>query len=90
MKLFVGNISWDLDENSLRSEFERFGSVEECNVIYDRETGRSRGFGFVTFEDQDGGQKAIQELDGRELAGRALKVNEAHARPEKRQRTNRW
>ncbi len=79
-KLFVGGLSWNTVDDSFRQVFERFGDVEEAKVIYDRETGRSRGFGFVTFSDDDAAQAAIAEMDGSELDGRTIKVNEAQER----------
>ncbi|PIE02161.1 MAG: RNA-binding protein [Acidobacteria bacterium] len=90
MKLFVGNISWNMDEEALRSEFEPFGAIEECKIIYDRETGRSRGFGFITYTEQESGQHAMEEMNGKEVDGRALKVNEANERPPRNQQRNRW
>ena len=76
-KLFVGGLNWNTTEEGLRSAFERFGSLDEVKVIFDRETGRSRGFGFVTFGSPDDAQSAITEMDGKELEGRMIKVNEA-------------
>lgn len=83
-KLFVGGLSWDTGEPELRSAFESFGEVREVRVITDRETGRSRGFGFVTFSEEDAASKAINEMNGKELDGRTIKVNIA----EERQRSN--
>jgi RNA recognition motif-containing protein len=80
-KLFVGGLSWNTNDDSLRQAFERFGQVDEAKVISDRDTGRSRGFGFVTFSDAEGARKAMQEMDGKELDGRAIKVNEAEEKP---------
>lgn len=80
-KLFVGGLSWSTNDEGLRSAFERFGSVSEAKVIMDRDTGRSRGFGFVTFEDDEDAQNAISSLDGADLDGRKIKVNEAQERP---------
>jgi len=77
-KLFVGGLSWDTDDSSLRQAFEGYGEVTEAKVITDRETGRSRGFGFVTFSDGAAGTEAIAKMDGAELDGRNLRVNEAH------------
>lgn len=79
-KLFVGGLAWGTDDNGLRSYFEQCGTVEEAKVISDRETGRSRGFGFVTFENESDAQNAIQQLNGTELDGRSLNVNEAQDR----------
>ena len=80
-KLFIGGLSWNTDEHGLRAAFERFGQIDEAKVISDRETGRSRGFGFVTFADPEFAQKAIEEMDGTELDGRNIKVNEAQDKP---------
>lgn len=80
MKLFFGNLSWNTDEDMLRNAVEAYGEVEEVRIITDRETGRSRGFGFVTFSNEGDAQQAITELDGKEFDGRVLKVNEAKER----------
>ncbi len=80
MKLFVGGLSWDTDTEGLRRGFESFGQLEDVAVILDRDTGRSRGFGFVTFADAADGKTAIAEMDGAELDGRTLRVNEAEQR----------
>lgn len=79
-KLFVGGLSWNTDSAGLRSAFERHGEVTEATVITDRETGRSRGFGFVTFSDANDAQSAISAMNGAELDGRTLNVNEAQER----------
>ena len=79
-KLFVGGLSWDTNDDSLRRAFESFGEVAEAKVITDRDTSRSRGFGFVTFTEDDDGRKAIEMLDGSQLDGRSIKVNEAQER----------
>jgi cold-inducible RNA-binding protein len=79
-KLFVGGISWNTDDNSLKAAFEAYGSVEEAKVITDRETGRSRGFGFVTMSSDSEAADAIAGLDGQELDGRTVRVNEAQER----------
>ena len=76
-KIFVGSLSWNTDEASLRQTFERFGVVNEAKVIQDRDTGRSRGFGFVTFAEESEAQAAIAEMDGSNLDGRTIRVNEA-------------
>jgi len=80
-KIFVGGLSWNTNDDTLRQAFERFGNVDEAKVIQDRETGRSRGFGFVTFSSDDGAQSAISGMDGKELDGRTIKVNEAEEKP---------
>ena len=76
-KLFVGGLAWATDDNGLRAAFETYGEVTDAKVITDRESGRSRGFGFVTFADEASGTKAIEEMDGAELDGRRLTVNVA-------------
>lgn len=80
-KLFVGGLSWNTNDESLRQAFEAFGQVDEAKVISDRETGRSRGFGFVTFSDEDEARQAIAAMDGKQLDGRSIKVNEAEEKP---------
>lgn len=80
-KVFVGGLSWDTDEQSLENTFGSFGQIEELKLIRDRETGRSRGFAFVTFENSNEASEAIEQMNGSELDGRRLKVNEAEDRP---------
>ncbi len=79
-KLYVGGLAWATSEEGLAQAFEAYGPVEEAKVITDRETGRSRGFGFVTFANDDDAASAIEGLDGTELDGRFIKVNEARER----------
>jgi cold-inducible RNA-binding protein len=79
-KLFVGGLSWDTNDEGLRNAFGRCGDVLEAKVITDRDTGRSRGFGFVTLADAGGAQTAMRELDGSMLDGRSIRVNEAQER----------
>ncbi|TVQ20873.1 MAG: RNA-binding protein [Spirochaetaceae bacterium] len=79
-KLYVGNLSYRTEQESLRSLFSQFGEVVSATVLTDRETGRSRGFGFVEMADQDAATAAIQALNGTEHEGRMLKVNEARER----------
>jgi RNA recognition motif-containing protein len=76
----VGGLAWATTDDGLRQAFERFGQVAEAKVIMDRETGRSRGFGFVSFNDDGQGSAAMQEMDGGQLDGRTIKVNEAQER----------
>lgn len=76
-KLYVGNISHDLDNNDLKDTFQPFGDVSSAQIIMDRDTGRSKGFGFVEMGDEDQAQAAIDALNGTEVAGRTLTVNEA-------------
>jgi len=77
MKIYVGNLSFQTTNQDLNDLFGAIGSVVSANVIEDRETGRSRGFGFVEMSSQDEGERAISELNGKEVDGRTLKVNEA-------------
>ena len=81
-KLFVGSISWDTTDEGLKEFFSQVGTVEEAVIIRDRVSGRSKGFGFVTMSTEEEAQKAIEELDGKELDGRPIKVDVA--RPPKR------
>ena len=76
-KLYVGNISYDLNNDSLKSVFEEHGEVVSARIVMDRETNRSKGFGFVEMGDNDSAQKAIDALNGSEVSGRQLTVNEA-------------
>lgn len=77
MKIYVGNLSFDTGEAALRDAFAEFGDVQEAVIINDRETGRSRGFGFVTMPDDGQGRAAIEAMNGTSLDGRSLNVNEA-------------
>ena len=81
MKIYVGNLSFDTDETSLRTAFAEHGSVDEVAVITDRDTGRPRGFAFVTMTSDSEAQTAITALDGKELDGRTLKVSESRPKP---------
>jgi len=79
-KLYVGNLPWSSTEEDIRVMFSAHGDVESVALITDRETGRSRGFAFVEM-DQEGADKAIEEFNGKEMGGRALRVNEAQDKP---------
>ena len=83
MKLYVGNFSFDMTERTLRELFEPFGTVSEVKLITDRETGQSRGFGFVTMGNVSEGNAAITGLDGKDNGGRNLKVNEARPKDDR-------
>ncbi|MGV3772141.1 MAG: RNA recognition motif domain-containing protein, partial [Verrucomicrobiales bacterium] len=76
-KLFVGNLSYQVTENDLQDVFSQYGTVTDVNLVLDRATGRPRGFAFVTMGDESGAEGAIQNLNGKELDGRAITVNEA-------------
>ncbi len=80
-KLFVGSLSFNTGDAGLRAAFERYGAVSEAKVVLERETGRSRGFGFVSFNDGAQADAAIKGLDGSTLDGRTIRVNEAEAKP---------
>ena len=83
MKLYVGNLSFETTENDLQDLFEQHGAVNEVALMMDRMTGRSRGFAFVTMNDATQGAAAMSALNGREVAGRTLTVNEARPREER-------
>lgn len=80
-KLFVGGLAWATSDEGLREAFESFGEVTEAKVILDRDTGRSRGFGFVGFADDAAAEQAVAGMDGSELDGRKIRVNVAEDRP---------
>lgn len=82
MNIYVSNIAFSMTEEQLREVFSQFGAVDSVKIITDRRTGRSRGYGFVEMNDTEA-QGAIDELDGKEVIGRVLKVNKAHEREEK-------
>ena len=79
-KLFVGSLSWGTTDDGLRAAFEAFGAVDDAKVITDRDTGRSRGFGFVTFGNAADAERAREEMDGAQLDGRSINVSEARER----------
>ncbi|HWG38622.1 MAG TPA: RNA-binding protein [Terriglobales bacterium] len=81
--IFVGNLSFQTTEADLRSSFEQFGAVSRVSIMTDRDTGRSRGFGFVEMNDDQQGDAAIAAMNGREVDGRSLNVNVARPRPER-------
>ena len=84
MNIYVGNLSFGVTDQELRSAFEPYGEVKSAQVVKDRETGRSRGFGFVEMASDEEARAAIAGLDGKDLGGRALKVNEARPREDRR------
>ena len=96
--IFVGNLSFGATEEAVRSMFEAYGTVEKVNLITDRDTGQARGFGFVEMSVNADADRAIAELNGRELDGRALNVNEARPKTDRggsgggggRRNNNRW
>ncbi len=91
MNIFVGNLAFSATDDSLRQLFESHGVVDKVNIISDRDTGRSKGFGFVEMPDSAAAKAAIQGLNGKELDGRALTVNEAKPREPRREPSrSRW
>jgi RNA recognition motif-containing protein len=84
MNIFVGNLPFSTTEDQLRDEFGAFGEVSSVKIIVDRETGRSRGFGFVEMPSDQEGQTAVQELDQKDFGGRQIRVSEARPRQDRR------
>ena len=83
MRIYVGNLSYESTEDDLREAFSAYGQVESVTVISDRDTGRSKGFAFVEMPSNDEAQASINEMNGKEVQGRALTVNEARPRQER-------
>jgi cold-inducible RNA-binding protein len=81
--IFVGNLSFNTGEDELRQMFEQYGQVDRVSIMTDRDTGRSRGFGFVEMANAEDGEKAIAALNGAQLSGRTLNVNEARPKTER-------
>jgi len=96
--IFVGNLDFGATEDAVRSMFEQYGAVERVSIVTDRDTGQARGFGFVEMSSNSDADRAISELNGRDLGGRALNVNEARPKTERsgggggggQRRNNRW
>ena len=89
-KIYVGNLPWSAGTEELAALFSPFGEVLDSFVVSDRETGRSRGFGFVTFDDDQSAVRAVEELNGSTLDGRTIRVDQANERPRNDRRDNRW
>lgn len=87
-KIYVGNLSFNILQDSLKETFSQYGDVSSCKVIVDRETGRSKGFGFIEMGSSEDAKTAISALDGAELDGRSMRVNEA--KPQERNERSRW
>ena len=81
--IFVGNLSFGATENGIRAAFESYGAVDRVNLITDRDTGQAKGFAFVEMANNDEGDRAIDELNGTDLDGRAMNVSEARPKPER-------
>ncbi|MGQ9536999.1 MAG: RNA recognition motif domain-containing protein [Actinomycetota bacterium] len=88
MNIYVGNLSYGSTEDSLRNLFEAYGVVDTVSIIIDRQTGRSRGFGFVEMPNDEEARAAIAGLDNKEFEGRVIRVNEARPKPERRSSYN--
>ena len=86
MNIYVGNLSYRTNDKDLEELFSKFGAVKSAKVIMDRETNKSKGFGFIEMETAEAGAKAIEALNGKENEGRTLRVNEAQPREEKPRR----
>ena len=84
MNIYVGNLSYGMSEDELRDAFGAFGEVSSVKILMDRETGRSRGFGFVEMPNQSEAETAIAQLNGKDVGGRALRINEARPREQRR------
>lgn len=84
MKLYVGNLSYQTSEDDLRKSFEEFGTVESVTVVSDKYTGQSKGFAFVEMSSREEAQAAMSNLNGKEVGGRFIKVDEARAKPDRR------
>ena len=84
MNIYVGNLSYGMSEDDLREAFGAFGDVSSVKILMDRETGRSRGFGFVEMPNQGEAEAAITQLNGKDVGGRALRINEARPREQRR------
>lgn len=82
MNIYVGNLAYSATEDQLQAEFGQFGAVTSVKIIIDKFTGQSRGFGFVEMANREEGEKAIQALNGKDLGGRALRINESQPKPE--------
>lgn len=87
MKLYVGGLPYATTEDELKAAFEAHGAVTEVAIIKDRDTGQSKGFGFVTMEEEDAGKKAIEEMEGSDMGGRTIRVSEARPREERPRRS---
>ena len=86
MQIYVGNMSYQTTEETIKSLFEQYGEVEKVTMITDRETQRPKGFGFISMTDDAAGKKAIEELDQKEFEGRTLKINEAKPKEDRPRR----
>lgn len=90
MNIYVGNLPYAMGDNELRELFAEYGTVDESKVITDRDTGRSKGFGFVEMNEDSEGEDAIRQLDGREVEGRNIKVNVARPKVDRPRRDSQY
>ena len=90
MEIYVGNLPWSVSDQELADAFGAYGNVEKASIIADRHSGRSKGFGFVTMNDDDEANKAIEAMNGSDMGGRNLKVNEARPREDRPPRQSNW
>tara|TARA_Y100000589_G_scaffold318928_1_gene346944 strand:+ start:510 stop:908 length:399 start_codon:yes stop_codon:yes gene_type:complete len=90
MEIYVGNLPWSTSDQELADAFGAYGNVEKASIISDRHSGRSKGFGFVTMNDADEANKAIEAMNGTDMGGRSLKVNEARPREDRPPRQSDW
>lgn len=90
MNIYAGNLSYQVADEDLKEIFEAYGEVSRASVISDRETGRSKGFGFVEMPNDDEAKSAIDALNGKDVKGRTMNVNEARPRPDRPQRPRRY
>jgi RNA recognition motif-containing protein len=90
MNIYVGNLPYSITDQDLEAMFSEYGQVSSASIIMDRETNRSKGFGFIVMDDQSSAESAIKAFDGAECGGRNLRVNEARPREERRNRRPAW
>ncbi|MBP7737147.1 MAG: RNA-binding protein [Spirochaetes bacterium] len=90
MNIYVGNLSYKMTDEDLRKLFSDFGTVAESKIVSDRDTGRSKGFGFVEMPNQAEGEEAIRQLNGKEIEGRSINVNIAKPKEDRPRRTQRY
>jgi RNA recognition motif-containing protein len=86
MNIYVGNLDYQLTEDNLKAAFQAYGEVQSARIITDRDTGRSKGFGFIEMPEKDEALKAIEVLNGTELGGKTITVNEARPKPQRNKR----
>jgi RNA recognition motif-containing protein len=90
MEIYVGNLPWSVSDQDLSDAFSEFGNVERASIIVERPSGRSKGFGFVTMNDAEEGNRAIEAMNGKDMQGRPLKVNEARPKEDRPPRNSDW